>query len=141
MGAEIWLGPLDSPRLCSCSPRLGLAWLQPPPARGAAIPGPASCLAPTPLLAPAFPRDPNLLERYRRGLRSVLAQEVPIEIKPVNPPDFFHQNPQEPKQLLWVRARGHIGKTRDRGIDRVLLPVQPGLAKMAKFSLGGGGYT
>lgn len=42
----------------------------------------------------------------------MLAQEVPIEMKPVNPPDFFHQNSQEPKQLFWVRAKGYIGKTR-----------------------------
>ncbi|XP_053250756.1 acyl-coenzyme A thioesterase 8 isoform X1 [Podarcis raffonei] len=53
-------------------------------------------------------QDPNLLDRYRQGLNKMLAQEVPIEIKPVNPPDFFHRRPQEPKQLLWVRARGHI---------------------------------
>lgn len=57
-------------------------------------------------------RDPNLLERYRQGLRRILAQEVPIEMKPVNPPDFFHQSSQEPKQLVWVRAKGYIGKTR-----------------------------
>ncbi|XP_066482369.1 acyl-coenzyme A thioesterase 8 [Tiliqua scincoides] len=60
-------------------------------------------------LARKYLRDPNLLERYRRGLRNMLAQEVPIEIKLVNPPDVFHQHPQEPKQLFWVRARGHIG--------------------------------
>lgn len=41
----------------------------------------------------------------------MLAQEVPIEMKPVNPPDFFHQNSQEPKQLFWVHAKGYIGKT------------------------------
>ncbi|XP_053103369.1 acyl-coenzyme A thioesterase 8 [Hemicordylus capensis] len=56
-------------------------------------------------------QDPNLLERYRQRLKKMLAQEVPIEIKPVNPPDVFHWNPQEPKQLLWVRARGHIGES------------------------------
>uniref|UniRef100_A0A670IHW8 Acyl-CoA thioesterase 8 n=1 Tax=Podarcis muralis TaxID=64176 RepID=A0A670IHW8_PODMU len=55
-------------------------------------------------------QDPNLLDRYRQGLNKMLAQEVPIEIKPVNPPDVFHRRPQEPKQLLWVRARGHIGE-------------------------------
>ncbi|XP_058034030.1 acyl-coenzyme A thioesterase 8 [Ahaetulla prasina] len=55
-------------------------------------------------------RDPNLLERYRQGLRRMLAQEVPIEMKPVNPPDFFHQNSQKPKQLFWVRAKGYIGE-------------------------------
>ncbi|XP_062835341.1 acyl-coenzyme A thioesterase 8 isoform X2 [Anolis carolinensis] len=55
-------------------------------------------------------QDPNLLERYRQGLTKMLAQEVPIEMKPVNPPDFYHRDQQEPKQLFWVRARGHIGE-------------------------------
>nr|XP_033770687.1 acyl-coenzyme A thioesterase 8 [Geotrypetes seraphini] len=54
-------------------------------------------------------RDTNLVEEYRRGLTRMLAQEVPIEIKPVNPPDMFHREPQDPKQLFWVRARGYIG--------------------------------
>ncbi|XP_060119850.1 acyl-coenzyme A thioesterase 8 [Heteronotia binoei] len=54
-------------------------------------------------------QDPNLMEKYRRGLNKMLAQEIPIEMKPVNPPDLLHKNPQEPKQLFWVRARGHIG--------------------------------
>ncbi|XP_054837207.1 acyl-coenzyme A thioesterase 8 [Eublepharis macularius] len=54
-------------------------------------------------------QDPNLMEKYRRGLNKILAQEIPIEMKPVNPPDIFHRNPQEPRQLFWVRARGHIG--------------------------------
>ncbi|XP_078508024.1 acyl-coenzyme A thioesterase 8 [Lissotriton helveticus] len=54
-------------------------------------------------------RDPNLVERYRQGLNKILAQEVPIEIKPVNPPDLFNRQPQDPKQLFWVRARGYIG--------------------------------
>uniref|UniRef100_H9GKK0 Acyl-CoA thioesterase 2 C-terminal domain-containing protein n=1 Tax=Anolis carolinensis TaxID=28377 RepID=H9GKK0_ANOCA len=58
----------------------------------------------------SLPRDPNLLERYRQGLTKMLAQEVPIEMKPVNPPDFYHRDQQEPKQLFWVRARGHIGE-------------------------------
>ncbi|XP_060627784.2 acyl-coenzyme A thioesterase 8 [Anolis sagrei] len=55
-------------------------------------------------------QDPNLLERYRQGLTKMLAQEVPIEMKPVNPPDVFRRSQQEPKQLVWVRARGHIGE-------------------------------
>ncbi|XP_025047784.1 acyl-coenzyme A thioesterase 8 [Alligator sinensis] len=58
----------------------------------------------------ALSRDPNLVEKYRQGLNKMLAQNVPIEIKPVNPPDVFHWQPQEPKQLFWVRARGYIGE-------------------------------
>ncbi|XP_029467257.1 acyl-coenzyme A thioesterase 8 isoform X2 [Rhinatrema bivittatum] len=54
-------------------------------------------------------QNPNLVEKYRRGLTKMLAQEVPIEIKPVNPPDMFHREPRDPKQLFWVRARGYIG--------------------------------
>lgn len=52
-----------------------------------------------------------MVEKYRLGLNKILAQEVPVEIKPVNPPDIFCQLPREPKQLFWVRARGHIGKS------------------------------
>ncbi|XP_043946156.1 acyl-coenzyme A thioesterase 8 [Protopterus annectens] len=55
-------------------------------------------------------RDPNLAEKYRIGLNKMLAQEVPIEIKPVNPPNLYGKVPQEPKQLFWVRARGYIGE-------------------------------
>ncbi|XP_044841620.1 acyl-coenzyme A thioesterase 8 isoform X3 [Mauremys mutica] len=55
-------------------------------------------------------QDPNLVEKYRLGLNKILAQEVPVEIKPVNPPEILCQLPQEPKQLFWVRARGYIGE-------------------------------
>ncbi|XP_075427916.1 acyl-coenzyme A thioesterase 8 [Ascaphus truei] len=54
-------------------------------------------------------RDPSLVEKHRLGLNKILAQEIPILIKPVNPPDMFHRQPQEPRQLFWVRARGLIG--------------------------------
>ncbi|OCT60508.1 acyl-coenzyme A thioesterase 8 [Xenopus laevis] len=54
-------------------------------------------------------RDPSLVEKHRMGLNKLLAQEVPIEIKPINPPDMFHQIPQEPRQMFWVRAQGVIG--------------------------------
>ncbi|XP_041080550.1 acyl-coenzyme A thioesterase 8-like isoform X1 [Polyodon spathula] len=53
--------------------------------------------------------DPNLADKYKLGLNNLLAQEVPIEIKPVNPPDIYHRVAMEPKKLFWVRARGHIG--------------------------------
>ncbi|XP_067287587.1 acyl-coenzyme A thioesterase 8 [Pseudorasbora parva] len=53
--------------------------------------------------------DPNLADNMRLGLNKILADEVPIEIKPVNPPDFFRRVAMEPKKLFWVRARGHIG--------------------------------
>ncbi|XP_055773801.1 acyl-coenzyme A thioesterase 8 isoform X3 [Salvelinus fontinalis] len=53
---------------------------------------------------------PDLAEKAKRGLNKLLADEVPIEIKPVNPPDFYRGVAMEPKKLYWVRARGHIGK-------------------------------
>ncbi|NWW86323.1 ACOT8 thioesterase, partial [Rhynochetos jubatus] len=58
-----------------------------------------------------FLRSPDLAERYRRHLNRIQAQDVPIDIKPVNPPDLLCSEPQEPKQLFWVRARGYIGET------------------------------
>ncbi|XP_076850386.1 acyl-coenzyme A thioesterase 8 isoform X2 [Brachyhypopomus gauderio] len=45
-----------------------------------------------------------------QGLNKILADEVPIEIKPVNPPDFYRRVAMEPKKLFWVRAKGHIGE-------------------------------
>uniref|UniRef100_A0A663NCB8 Acyl-CoA thioesterase 8 n=1 Tax=Athene cunicularia TaxID=194338 RepID=A0A663NCB8_ATHCN len=55
--------------------------------------------------------NPNLAERYRKHLNKIQAENVPIDIKPVNPPNMFCSEAQEPKQLLWVRARGYIGET------------------------------
>uniref|UniRef100_A0A8C5WM26 Acyl-coenzyme A thioesterase 8 n=1 Tax=Leptobrachium leishanense TaxID=445787 RepID=A0A8C5WM26_9ANUR len=54
-------------------------------------------------------KDPSLVEKHRTGLNKILAQEVPILIKPINPPDMFHRLPQEPRQMFWVRAKGLIG--------------------------------
>lgn len=63
------------------------------------------------LLVPVFTfRDPNLQEKYRVGLNRIAAQEVPIEIKLVNPPTLSQLQTLEPKQMFWVRARGYIGK-------------------------------
>ncbi|XP_006639608.3 acyl-coenzyme A thioesterase 8 [Lepisosteus oculatus] len=61
-------------------------------------------------LAQKYLSDPNLAERSKQGLNNFLAEEVPIEIKPVNPPDVFHRVAMEPKNLFWVRARGYIGE-------------------------------
>ncbi|XP_014920915.1 acyl-coenzyme A thioesterase 8 isoform X3 [Acinonyx jubatus] len=55
-------------------------------------------------------RDPNLQEMYRVGLNRIAAKEVPIEIKLVNPPILSQLQSKEPKQMFWVRARGHIGE-------------------------------
>ncbi|KAL6111338.1 acot8 [Pungitius sinensis] len=53
---------------------------------------------------------PDLAEKSKQGLNKLLANEVPIEIKPVNPPHSYRRCASEPKKLFWVRARGHIGK-------------------------------
>ncbi|XP_016060326.1 PREDICTED: acyl-coenzyme A thioesterase 8 isoform X1 [Miniopterus natalensis] len=55
-------------------------------------------------------RDPNLQEKYRVGLNRIAAQDVPIEIKLVNPPTLNQLQNMVPKQMFWVRARGHIGE-------------------------------
>lgn len=66
------------------------------------------------LFGPVFTfRDPNLQEKYRVGLNRIAAQEVPIEIKLVNPPTPSQLQTLEPKQMFWVRARGYIGKRTD----------------------------
>ncbi|XP_044152441.1 acyl-coenzyme A thioesterase 8 [Bufo gargarizans] len=54
-------------------------------------------------------KDPSLVDKHRLGLNKILAQDVPIEIKPINPPDMYNRLPQEPRQLFWVRAKGVIG--------------------------------
>ncbi|KAM7126794.1 acyl-coenzyme A thioesterase 8 [Molossus nigricans] len=55
-------------------------------------------------------RDPNLQKKYRVGLNRIAAQDVPIEIKLVNPPTPSQMQNMEPKQMFWVRARGYIGE-------------------------------
>ncbi|KAK7898971.1 hypothetical protein WMY93_019824 [Mugilogobius chulae] len=53
---------------------------------------------------------PNLAENLRQGLNKLLANEVPIEIKPVSPATFNRAFATEPKLVFWVRARGFIGE-------------------------------
>ncbi|KAG8446539.1 hypothetical protein GDO86_014118 [Hymenochirus boettgeri] len=53
--------------------------------------------------------DPSLMEKHKLGLHKLTAEEVPIQIKPINPPDMFRLIPQEPRQMFWVRAEGFIG--------------------------------
>eukprot|EP00062_Callorhinchus_milii_P002869 gi/632939529/ref/XP_007910414.1/ PREDICTED: acyl-coenzyme A thioesterase 8 [Callorhinchus milii] len=55
-------------------------------------------------------RDPALTEKYKVGLTKLLAEEVPIEIKPINPPEYYRRVALESKQHFWVRARGYIGE-------------------------------
>ncbi|XP_026204482.1 acyl-coenzyme A thioesterase 8 isoform X1 [Anabas testudineus] len=53
---------------------------------------------------------PDLAEKSRQGLNKLLASDVPIEIKPIQPPHFYRVVKAEPKTLFWVRARGYIGE-------------------------------
>ncbi|KAF6284059.1 acyl-CoA thioesterase 8 [Rhinolophus ferrumequinum] len=74
-----------------------------------AVPPPEELLDHEALIA-QYLRDPNLHEKYRVGLNRIAAQEVPIEIKMVNPPTLNKLQNREPNQMFWVRARGHIGE-------------------------------
>ncbi|CAN0278173.1 unnamed protein product [Lampetra fluviatilis] len=73
------------------------------------VPLPESLLTWAELIDKAM-RDPLLSERHRLGLSKILAKEVPIEIRPVIPIDYVPGTPLEPRQLFWVRAKGHIGE-------------------------------
>ncbi|XP_023117093.2 acyl-coenzyme A thioesterase 8 [Amphiprion ocellaris] len=53
---------------------------------------------------------PDLAEDAKKGLNKLLANEVPIEIKPVSPAHFYRFTPSEPRRLFWGRARGYIGE-------------------------------
>lgn len=57
-----------------------------------------------------FHSKPDLTESAKVGLNKILASEVPIEIKPVNPALFYRISPGEPRRYFWGRARGYIGK-------------------------------
>lgn len=64
-----------------------------------------------------FFSDPNLADNTKQGLNKILADEVPIEIKLVNPMDFYRRLPMEPRKLFWVRSKGHIGKSHEEIIS------------------------
>ncbi|XP_013879158.1 acyl-coenzyme A thioesterase 8 [Austrofundulus limnaeus] len=53
---------------------------------------------------------PVLTENAKGGLNKLLADEVPIDIKPVSPAHFHSFGPGEPRRLFWARARGYIGE-------------------------------
>ncbi|NXA43044.1 ACOT8 thioesterase, partial [Eudromia elegans] len=74
-----------------------------------AVPPPEELLTQEELIN-TFLQNPNLAERYRKQLNKIEAKDVPIDIKPVNPPGMFFSEAQEPKLLFWVRARGYIGE-------------------------------
>ncbi|KAF4023701.1 hypothetical protein Celaphus_00008038 [Cervus elaphus hippelaphus] len=74
-----------------------------------AVPPPEELLSHEALID-QYLRDPKLQEKYRVGLNQIAAQEVPIEIKVVNPPTPGQLKKMEPRQMFWVRAQGYIGE-------------------------------
>ncbi|XP_047203270.1 acyl-coenzyme A thioesterase 8 [Girardinichthys multiradiatus] len=52
----------------------------------------------------------DLTESAKHGLNKLLANEVPIEMKPVSPAHFYRFASGEPRRLFWARARGYIGE-------------------------------
>lgn len=53
---------------------------------------------------------PNLEEKVKVWFNKVLANEIPIEVRPVDPFQFSGAVTAEPRRMFWVRARGHIGE-------------------------------
>jgi len=47
--------------------------------------------------------------RVPEPLRSVLTQDRPLDIRPVDPTDPFDPERQEPRRRLWIRAVGEMG--------------------------------
>ncbi|KAB0382858.1 acyl-coenzyme A thioesterase 8 isoform X2 [Muntiacus reevesi] len=74
-----------------------------------AVPPPEELLSHEALID-QYLRDPQLQEKYRVGLNQIAAQEVPIEIRVVNPPTPGQLKEMEPRQMFWVRAQGYIGE-------------------------------
>ena len=59
-----------------------------------------------------FCRQGDISEKRRSLINRHLAQEIPIDVKPLDPDAHFRlgSETKEPKLLYWVRAKGHIGK-------------------------------
>ncbi|KAB0353115.1 hypothetical protein FD754_017972 [Muntiacus muntjak] len=74
-----------------------------------AVPPPEELLSHEALID-QYLRDPQLQEKYRVGLNQIAAQEVPIEIRVVNPPTPGQLKEMEPRLMFWVRAQGYIGE-------------------------------
>jgi len=52
-------------------------------------------------------------ESMRKVLLKSVADEVPIEVKPLEPEVFLRQKSGSDRQaFFWVRAKGHVGKNK-----------------------------
>jgi acyl-CoA thioesterase-2 len=65
--------------------------------------------APDPESLPTFrERVEPIVAQAPPALKSWLMRERPIDIRYVNPPDYFHPEKREPRQLVWIRADGKL---------------------------------
>ncbi len=51
----------------------------------------------------------DIADRIPERLRTVLTQDRPLDIRPIDPLDPFEPDPHPPTRRFWVRARGEIG--------------------------------
>ena len=53
----------------------------------------------------------TLTDRQRQYIEKRLAEEVPIDLRPLDPEGHFRiaGEEREPKQMYWIKARGYIG--------------------------------
>ena len=49
--------------------------------------------------------DPKLSERIKFHIMERLKTPFPIDVREVDPVDFFHPEPRPPRKLVWMRAR------------------------------------
>ena len=52
----------------------------------------------------------DIADRIPERLRSVLTQDRPLDIRPIDPLDPFDPAPHPPTRRFWVRARGDLGE-------------------------------
>ena len=58
-----------------------------------------------------FVRDDAISERMKKQLKRYLAQEVPMDVRPVEPEKYARlKEGVEPKILVWMKAKGHVGE-------------------------------
>ena len=59
-----------------------------------------------------FCSSDTLTERQRQYIKRRLAEEVPIDLRPLDPEGHFRiaGEEREPKQMYWIKAKGYIGE-------------------------------
>ena len=57
-------------------------------------------------------RDNDIPERQRKQISRFLAQELPIDVRPVDPLKYRRMvEGAEPKLMVWMKAKGHVGES------------------------------